>query len=151
MSVTRSPAAARCLAPCILHIGYCIFDGMLHVAFWKNYSIFNHFSIMKEQPVFFKKSGFPENSCMLLHLATPYRFIPFGTFLPGCKHKSCVIVYRLSITWSQQYRQWKYPNHWFFVISLWRKSETLNNKCLITSSASHFSPGATGIEKKHTC
>ena len=24
---------------------------MLHVAFWKNYSIFNHFSIMKEQPL----------------------------------------------------------------------------------------------------
>ena len=61
--------------------------------------------------------------------------------------KLCHCFDRLSITWSQQYRQWKYPNHWFFVISLWIKSETLNNKCLITSSASHFSPGATGIEK----
>ncbi len=31
-------------------IAYCITDGMLHVAFWNIYSIFNNFSSMKEQP-----------------------------------------------------------------------------------------------------
>ncbi len=28
-----------------------VFDGILHVAFWNIYSIFNHFSSMKEQPL----------------------------------------------------------------------------------------------------